>query len=239
MNAGSLELLDWDSRFFQLKIARLTRPPESREALEEALRAARTDRIDCVYALVPADAPEAGWLLEDAGFVARDVRLEFSRAVDKRAIPSDVREWSEPDLHPLEEIATTAFSGTRFAADPRFPRDAVQNLYRTWIRNSCHGFAQSVLVEGPVGAPHGFVTLHREPDGVSGRIGLIGIASASRAKGVGTRLVTAALGWAASRQFHDLKVVTQAGNIGAQRLYQRAGFTTVSAATWYHGWPSR
>lgn len=239
MNSGSLELLDWDSRFFQLKIARLTRPPASREALDETLRAARADHVDCVYALVPADALEAGWLLEGAGFVARDVRLEFSRPVDQGAIPSDVREWSEPDLRPLEEIATTAFSGTRFAADPHFPRDAVQNLYRTWIRNSCQGFAQSVLVEGPAGAPLGFVTLHREPDGVSGRIGLIGIASASRSQGVGSRLVSAALGWAAAQQFQHLKVVTQAGNIGAQRLYQRAGFTTVSAATWYHGWPSR
>ena len=238
MDSGSLELLDWDSRFFQLKIARLTRPPDSRETLAETLRQARADQVDCVYALVPADALEAGWLLESAGFVARDVRLEFSRPVDSAAMPPEVREWSEPDLPSLEEIATTAFSVTRFAADPQFPRDAVQNLYRTWIRNSCHGFAQSVLVEGPVGAPHGFVTLHLEPEGVS-RIGLIGIASAARSKGVGSRLVAAALGWATSRQCQHMKVVTQAGNIGAQRLYQRAGFTTVSAATWYHGWPSR
>ena len=239
MDSGSLELLDWDSRFFQLKIGRLTRPPESREALEETLRQARADRIDCVYALVPGDALEAGWLLQDAGFVARDVRLEFSRPVDPAATHSEAREWAEADLPALEEIATTAFSGTRFAADPHFPRDAVQNLYRTWIRNSCHGFAQSVLVEGPVGAPRGFVTLHREPDGLTSRIGLIGIASASRSQGVGGRLVGAALGWAASRQCQHMKVATQAGNIGAQRLYQRAGFTTVSAATWYHGWPSR
>jgi hypothetical protein len=33
-----------------------------------------------------------------------------------------------------------------------------------------------------------------------------------------------------------LTVATQARNIAAQRLYQRAGFLTSSVRVWYHRW---
>jgi TDP-D-fucosamine acetyltransferase len=239
MTGLAIEALDWDSRFFGLKIGRLTHPPKSREELAGTLDHARRDRFDCLYSLVPADALEPGWMLQEAGFVARDVRLDFARPVDSVIDGADTRAWSEADLHALEEIAEAAFDGTRFAADPGFPRDSVRRLYRTWVTNSCRGFAQAVLVAGPAGSPQGFVTIHLESEPGQARIGLIGIASAHRSKGVGTRLIAAALGWARAQRCGEMKVATQAANVGAQRLYQRAGFTTVSAATWYHGWPQQ
>jgi TDP-D-fucosamine acetyltransferase len=239
MIAWSVEVLDWDSRFFGLKIGKLAGPPGSSLELQDALNVARRDRIDCLYALVPTEALEAGWILERAGFVARDVRLEFTRSLAPQAGPADVRHWAEADLPALEKISETAFGATRFAADPGFPRDAVARFYRTWVTNSCRGFAQAVLVEGPVGSPFGFVTLHHDQDASAARIGLIGIASEHRSKGVGSRLIAAAMSWAAGLDCGEMRVAIQAGNVGAQRLYQRAGFTTVSASTWYHGWPLR
>jgi dTDP-4-amino-4,6-dideoxy-D-galactose acyltransferase len=239
MSDPSVEFLDWDSRFFGLRIGKLTSLPDSLAALQAAMDIADRDRIDCVYALVPADAIETGWLLQRAGFVARDVRLEFARTLNSESGSADVREWSEADLPPLERIAETAFGTTRFAADPGFPGDSVANLYRTWVGNSCRGFAQAVLVEGPVGSPHGFVTLNQEKAANVARIGLIGIAAERRSMGVGKRLVASALGWAVDRGCREMHVATQAVNVGAQRLYQRTGFITVSASTWYHCWPLR
>jgi len=239
MSGIAVELLDWDSRFFGLRIGRLTQPPASASELGGALEAARGERIDCVYAVAPAEAIESAWILESAGFVVRDLRLDFARAVADAPSTGAARAWSEADLAALERIAEVAFTGTRFAADPTFSRDAVRNLYRTWIANSCRGFADAVLVDGPDGDPFGFATLHREKHASHARIGLIGIGAAHRAQGVGSRLVAAALGWAAEQGCDRLHVATQANNVGAQRLYQRNGFTTVSATAWYHLWTNK
>jgi dTDP-4-amino-4,6-dideoxy-D-galactose acyltransferase len=237
MTAMLYDPLEWDSRFFGLNIGRLKRPPASREELSEIMAAARRDRVDCLYALLPADAEQSAWRLEQEGFVARDVRLEL--AVDVPGDPPSAgRPCEEADLPALEDIAEEAFTATRFASDPEFSRSSVRQLYRTWIANSYRGFAEAVLVDGPAGQQHGFVTLHREGEGVA-RIGLIGVAASQRSRGVGSRLIAAALGWSASQGCVRTHVYTQAKNVGAQRLYQRAGFTTVSAFTWYHCWPSR
>ncbi len=233
----ALQALDWDSRFFGIRIGRLSGTPASAADLAAPLATARAENYDCLYASVPADALDAGLLLERAGFVARDVRLEFGRAVAGAPPVDGVRTWSQEDLPVLEQIAETAFANTRFAADPHFPRERVRELYRTWIRNSCQGFADAVLVAGPAHEPQGFVTLHLEKATADARIGLIGIAGAHRGQGVGSRLVSAAIHWTSGQGCTRILVATQAINVGAQRLYQRAGFTTVAASTWYHAWP--
>jgi len=232
----SVEFLAWDSQFFGLRIGRLSGRPESIEQLQDALVRSRQDRFDCIYALVPADEVETNCILQRAGFVARDVRLDFSRPLDSEPAVTDTREWNPADLPTLEAIAETAFGATRFAADPGFTPEAVRNLYRTWISNSCKGYAEVVVVAGPVGSPHGFITLHRDAQPGCARIGLIGVASAHRSQGIGSQLIAAALGWAKTQGCSELRVSTQAANVGAQRLYQRTGFTTVSASTWFHYW---
>jgi len=230
--------LDWDSRFFGLRIAQVD-PPSAEQDVAEFLAAAREQYVDCLFCLVRADALAQQWLLESAGFVARDLRLEFHRSVSPIATDeSGLRRWIPGDVDSLARTAATAFHATRYAADPHFPRDAVARLYETWLRNSCAGFADEVLVLGPPGAAQGFVTLHVDASRREARIGLIAVAGASRGSGAGRRLVEGAMAWVRRRDCHDLCVVTQGSNVAAQRLYQRCGFVTHSAKIWYHAWPA-
>jgi dTDP-4-amino-4,6-dideoxy-D-galactose acyltransferase len=134
-------------------------------------------------------------------------------------------------------MSAAAFRSTRFAADPGFPRPAVAALYDTWLRNSVAGFADAVLVSGPTGAPEGFVTLHSS--GAITRIGLIAVSPTARGAGVGYRLVAGATQWAAAHHCNEVRVVTQGSNVAAQRLYQRCGFLSATAHTWFHAWPGR
>lgn len=234
-----LRRLEWDSRHFGLEIAQMDRAPATDAELIATMREARRSGIDCVYCLVAADDFELAWRLESVGFTARDLRLEFQRTVDVSSAvdASEIRLYTGADLGALARMSATGFPGTRFGADPGFPRTEVAMLYDVWLRNSVSGYADAVLVVGPVGVPQGFVTLHST--GPSARIGLIAVDPAARGCGVGQRLVAEANRWASARGSRELRVVTQGRNTAAQRLYQRCGFLTATAHTWYHAWPSR
>lgn len=234
--------LDWDSNHFGLEIARLGRPPDSGDEIATALRTARDLGIDCIYCLVEAGDFERAWRLEAAGFIARDLRLEFIRRINPEDPDLDVahgtgalRPCVDADVGALALLSSTSFVGTRFAADPCFPQSRVACLYDVWLRNSVAGFADALLVGGPIGEPSGFVTLHA--NGTAGRIGLIAVDPRTRGAGLGRALVFGAIRWAARRGCTELRVVTQGSNAAAQRLYQRCGFVTNAAHTWFHAWP--
>jgi len=231
--------MDWDSSHFGLEIVQLSRPPDSRDEGASAIRAAREQGVDCVYCLVAAEDFERAWRLEAAGFVARDLRLEFRRRVDPRPLDAapELRPCTGADVDALADLSAKVFESTRFAADPGFPRQRVASLYDVWLRNSVSGYANAVLVTGAVGTPEGFVTLHASEH--VARIGLIAVDASARGSGLGLRLVHGAMHWAAEHGCSELRVVTQGNNTAAQRLYQRCGFVTATAHTWFHAWPSR
>jgi ribosomal protein S18 acetylase RimI-like enzyme len=134
----------------------------------------------------------------------------------------------------LRAIARASHGDTRFYADERFPRERCGELYDTWIRRSCEGWADAVLVVERNDAPAGYVSVHRR-DG-SGSIGLIGVAEEQRGRGVGEALVRGALAWCAGEELARCTVVTQGRNVGAQRLFQRCGFRTSEVDLWFHRW---
>jgi RimJ/RimL family protein N-acetyltransferase len=48
--------------------------------------------------------------------------------------------------------------------------------------------------------------------------------------------VAEALRWFAGRGTAEVTVVTQARNLAAQQVYQKAGFQTWAVQLWYHRW---
>ena len=71
---------------------------------------------------------------------------------------------------------------------------------------------------------------------IQGQIGLVGVSAEARGRGVGHALVNHALDWFTRNDVEAVAVVTQGGNVAAQRLYQRCGFLTESVQLWYHKW---
>lgn len=234
------QYLTWDSDFFNLRIATIT--PE-RLTTDEivAVRAWCADQaIDCAYMLADGDDYPTLQHLQQAGFMGVDIRVVFEqRLTDKH--PSDhqplVRTWRERDLPELRRIARDSYRDSRFYFDPNFPDERCDQLYETWIENSCRGWADEVLVYENTGRVGGFITCHKS--GNDGKIGLVGVSERARGRGVGTAVVDQALQWFYANDCTSVTVATQGRNIPAQRLYQRCGFITQSVKLWYHGWFTR
>jgi dTDP-4-amino-4,6-dideoxy-D-galactose acyltransferase len=78
------------------------------------------------------------------------------------------------------------------------------------------------------------VTLE-DRDGI-GTIGLIAVDPEREKRGLGRSLVQAAQSWFAKEGFEQGRVVTQAANAAACRLYEKCGYSLVKTEHFYHFW---
>lgn len=242
---NTCKLLDWDTAFFGLKVARLLPSHLTDVILQQALTWCQIQAIECLYFLADCDRSETIQLAEQNGFSFVDIRMTFERDLNDMNVPStatlpgvSIRVSQQRDLPYLRAIARNIYSDSRFHYDPHFPRTKAENLYVTWIDKSCNGSADAVLVVEKNEEPMGYITCHIVQPQV-GQLGLVGLHPALQGIGAGQRLVYSAL-----QQFNDwgikrVEVVTQGRNCKAQRLYQRCGFLTQNLQLWYHKWFSK
>jgi dTDP-4-amino-4,6-dideoxy-D-galactose acyltransferase len=230
--------LEWDSQFFQRRIARLNRHRLDQATMAECALWCRQHRIDCLYFLADSNDLETPRLAEANDFHLTDIRMTLARVV----VPEDFaansfdgfRHAREDDLRALRAIAQTSHHDTRFYFDGHFEQENCDLLYATWIENSFRGFAQAVLVAEADGEPAAYLTCHLNDQ--ASQIGLVGVGEGHRGKGLATKLVRAFLSWSREQGAPRALVVTQGRNLPAQRLYQRNGFITSSMDLWYHRW---
>lgn len=237
--------LPWDSGFFGVPIARV-RAARLDDTIAAAVDAWVRERgVRCAYLFADIHDPETARAAQRHGYLLTDVRVTYERAVvegDRAFAPPNVRALRPDERPAVESIARGAFRDSRFGFDGRFPMDLVDELYVRWVRSGLEaGDRKGVLVEAgaPGGGPRGFMVWSVDPDKPprgEGAISLIGTAAAARGSGVGSALVAGTLGLLARRGVGVVTVVTQARNIGAQRLYQRAGFVLRSSELVYHRW---
>jgi GNAT superfamily N-acetyltransferase len=231
------ERLEWDSAFFGVPIARI-RANRLNEDLATRIDAwAETHGVRCLYLLADLEDMSTMRLVEPRGYRLVDVKVSYEVGLDalKRVVPesqmSDIRVAVADDVPAFRAIALGSYRGTRFYNDPDFPDAQCDELYATWIERSVHGWADRVFALGPVGAPYGYVTCHRD-----GRLGLSGVRADMRGQGHGLALYQAALDWLASERVEPIRLVTQGTHIRAQRLFQQFGGRIASIALWYHRW---
>lgn len=232
--------LDWDSGFFEKRIARLNRSrltaPDASEASEWCTR----NRIDCLYFLADADDGETGRLAEQDNFTKVDVRLTLAQPIPRedqratRASDPRVRPARESDLDGMRRCARTLHRNTRFYCDQHFERAKCDLLYETWIQKSFEDPAQTVFVPEVDGQPVGYLACHLR--GHEAQIGLLGVMETCTGTGLGKALVRRFLSWSAAQEVLCASVVTQERNLAAQGLYQCCGFLPSSSQHWYHRW---
>ncbi len=238
------ELLDWDTTLFGFRIARVrgdVLTPESVQQIDDWCRQAR---VRCLYFLGRADGANTARLAEDNDFRLVDIRMTFRCQISnvnrdpkkhtKRA--ALVRHVRPEDICLLQNIARESYRDTRFYFDANFPKHLGDLLYETWLKLSCEGYADAVLVAELDSVPVGYISCHLDKELRTGKIGLVGVNNQARGLGLGQTLVFNALEWFLTQGVQEVFVVTQGRNCAAQRLYQRSGFLTQTVQLWYHKW---
>ena len=239
------EFLEWDSRFFGVRIARVHGNSLDQQRVAAIDSWCQTASLDCLYFLSRCDDALTTRLAEEHGFHWVDVRISL---ILDRLDPAHEQEGHAPgsavpirlatgtDIAALREIARRSYSHSRFYYDEHFPRELCGEFYAVWIEKCCHGHANAVLVAEIQGSPVGYVTCRLGHDEKIGQIDLVAVIEAAAGRGVGFSLLNAAKRWFSAHGATQVVVVTQGRNIGAQRLYQRSGFVTNRVELWYHRW---
>jgi dTDP-4-amino-4,6-dideoxy-D-galactose acyltransferase len=235
---SGFSLLEWDSDFFERRIARVTESEFSARSAQRLLGEARDEAIECLYLLV--DARDSGKVraAEEAGFRLVDVRVTREREApdaEDRTLPQNIDLGRAEDIPDLRAIARKSHTDSRFYQDSEFPTRRCDALYETWIENACNGGSAGVVVARPNSRAVGYVTCEIEEPGLGG-LGLVAVAADEAGRGYGGGMVKGALGWLANKGCTRIRVVTQARNIDATRLYEANGFRTFSVENSYHLW---
>lgn len=235
-NNAPCRILEWDSDFFGLRIARLDGCRLSPETCLAAERWCLDNRIQCLYFLADSDHAETVQLAEASNFSFVDIRVTLEQPIPKSISGApDVRPFDPLDAPALREIARVSHRDSRFYFDPHFSASRCDALYETWIERSTQGWADATFVTGPPGAASGYLSCHLNSS-LTGSIGLVAIGEEHRGKGLGRQLVNASLAYFRQQGMDRVSVVTQGRNTGSQRLYQGCGFRTQSQLLWFHRW---
>lgn len=236
MCPGMCELLAWDSRFFGVRIARITESRLTSDSVAAARLWCRENRIDCLYFLADSDHAGTVALAESNAFKLVDIRLTLERGLNAELGPVHaVRPYEPRDAAALRAIARVSHRDSRFYYDPQFAPRQCDALYEAWIDRSVGGWADAVLVAEWECAPAGYISCHLAPSGV-GTIGLFAVSGQYRRRGLGRQLIAAALEYFRQNRMTQATVVTQGRNVVSQRAYQNCGFLARSTQLWYHRW---
>jgi len=235
-----IQLLEWDSDFFGLRIARVTTKQLTTEIMAAVSPACREQQVDCLYFLVSPEDTATIRQAEEQGFHLVDIRVTLERQIAAnpgtwQSEAPAVRLANAADIPALRVIAAANHRDSRFYHDGGFSLERCDELYATWIEKSCRGYADAVLVVDRGEGAVGYLSCHLQDNG-TGQIGLVGVSSSCQGQGLGRHLLNESLRWFMAAGTSRIQVVTQGRNLGAQRLYQKTGFLTSSLQLWYHKW---
>ena len=234
--------LPWDSNFFGIRIAQVEANHLDSKSVLEVDQWCKQNDIQCLYFLADPEYKVTTRIAEENQFHLVDVRItmQHENSPNRKAmqiLPNvSIRPYQPSDLPVLRDISRTSFTKTRFYSDLCFSREKCDELYDVWIKNSCEGFADEVLVADLDGVPLGFSTCHIRSNQQEGDIGLIAVKEQERGKGIGKKMVYGSLNYFHNHEVDKVYITMQGSNIIAHRLSERAGFMMSSVRLWYHKW---
>lgn len=219
---GVLESLEWESAFFARPSA-IVRWRENAPALQEVNFSA----WQRVQAKIPADRADLLDALQQHGFQLVEGEVDLSITLTRHDA-SGAEIATEQDIPVLRQMAARAFAQSRFRT-PWYAPDDSGRFYAQWVENAVKGTFDHVclIFRAANGQIQGFVSL-RKLNEREARIGLLA------GRGMGEKLMQAALHWAQLQQVETLRVATQVGNTAALKRYIASGANIDATAYWLY-----
>ncbi|THC24019.1 dTDP-4-amino-4,6-dideoxy-D-galactose acyltransferase [Enterobacter sp. AD2-3] len=219
---GVLEPLQWESTFFSLPSAIVRLSNDAPVLTEPDFTAWQR-----VQAKIPAERTDLLDALQQHGFQLVEGEVDFSITLTRHDVPG-AEMATEQDIPVLRQMAAQAFAQSRFRA-PWYAPDDSGRFYAQWVENAVKGTFDHVCLvfRAGDGQIKGFVSL-RKLNEREARIGLLA------GRGMGEKLMQAALHWAQQQQVETLRVATQLGNTAALKRYIASGANIDATAYWLY-----
>ena len=219
---GVLDSLEWESAFFARPSA-IVRWRENAPALQEVDFSA----WQRVQAKIPADRADLLDALQQHGFQLVEGEVDLAITLTRHDA-SGAEIATEQDIPVLRQMAARAFAQSRFRT-PWYAPDDSGRFYAQWVENAVKGTFDHVclIFRAANGQIQGFVSL-RKLNEREARIGLLA------GRGMGEKLMQAALHWAQLQQVETLRVATQVGNTAALKRYIASGANIDATAYWLY-----
>lgn len=239
-----IKRLDWDSEFFKFEIGSC-QGKLLKENREEFIKEFTDNKFDCVYVFCDENDPfcaelesnksvlpvgghaeyelvKENWKRKNNG-QARDIRVFNKKmAVNDRNIADQIKTISR-NLVPI----------SRFYYDLHFKLRA-EDMYEVWADKIMSNEGGEIAIEMRDGKVAGMVGYIMGKD--FGQISLVKTQKEFEGQGIASRLLDCALENLFKSGIPKIKVITQANNDLAKRLYQNAGFQIKKITKIYHWW---
>lgn len=229
----NISTLDWDSRFFGLRIGRvdLQTPADAAALLKQY--AELKQQYDLLYVF---DAVQAGFSAAGAQLV--DEKILYAKPCEPRQAFYAVSLYQgDKPTDALYRLALISGSYSRFRLDSLFPKGSFERLYRRWIETACpaEGTNKQILTFlDSHGVTKGMITIDYQSE--LGHIGLVAVDTDTQHMGIGSKLMSTLDGYLFERGVKTLEVPTQKANLDACRWYEKNGFSIKSVTSIYHWW---
>jgi dTDP-4-amino-4,6-dideoxy-D-galactose acyltransferase len=232
--------LEWDSNFFGHRIARVVSHNMSENDATTIDAWALKNRIDCVYYLADGNDLHSTKAAEDHHYHQVDLRVTYRIDVKRLTIiepkTTHIRKAKESDLPLLRAMTRYNHQISRFFADDHFEREKCMELYEVWIDRDFHANNYLLWVWEENDQPVAYTSVHLKPTDHTAEIGLVGVYTDYRGRGLGQNLQRWVLADLKKLGMDFVEVATQGRNISAQNLYQKCEYRLKSINPWYHKW---
>jgi dTDP-4-amino-4,6-dideoxy-D-galactose acyltransferase len=237
----TMNFLQWDSDFFNKKIASVTVAygEDEKEVITKIMTHSKDP--DLVYINTPEN-----YFFSDEILANRNILLVDNKIVYKKEpvnnpeirLKPQIRIYTEKSVRPdLLTLALQSGEFSRFKIDPNFPPASFERLYSKWIENSVNGiYANTILTFEEAHKIDGMVTVLSDKTSDLIKIGLIAVDKATQKKGIGTALMAAVENYAIQQSIHNIEVTTQKANKTACSFYEKCNFSIKSINNIYHFW---
>ena len=236
----NIQLSEWDSEFFQMKIGKVElKPSLDLQSLKEEFIA---NHYDLLYLFQREASKSLSGKISALGGLHVDNKILFEADLEYENITdandASILLYDSPQISAgFYSIARQTAAYSRFKTDANFDPEAYIKLYDTWLERSIDkSIADDILVYKADGQVAGFVTLKLHADKLT--IGLFGVNLDHRGTGIGSKLMHACFQYAKSHQRHKIEVATQEANKAAVNFYKKNGFAVKDNINIYHLWRS-
>ena len=224
-----IEKLEWDSKLLNLNLYRMNSIKLNSEENSATIKGfldfikLKFEGIDCLTYKI--ESTEIGLIqdLQKNGFILTGMPVRLFNPLNGvyNSEERNIRSFKNEEVELLSEIARNTFLNAHRYNDNHFNKSRVDDLYREWVKNSCNGRSDVVLVYEEGGVPYGFIACNMV-NGI-GLIDLIAVSKDMRGKGIGRKLVLNSLSWFKERT-NEVKVNTEAMNYPSLNMYIGTGF---------------